>query len=55
MCWVYKYIEQGVYGTSGNIRQWAIGYYIGEHFEIISYFENENDAINRVSRLNGGQ
>mgnify|MGYP001183935379 CR=1 FL=1 len=54
MCWVYKYIDNGVYGTSGAQRHYAVGYYIGDNFEIISYFEDENDAINRVSKLNGG-
>ena len=59
MCWVYKYIDNGVNGVDANgsaaIVHWAVGYYVGDYFEIISYFNTENEAIERVSKLNGGQ
>ena len=68
MCWVYKYIvpnNAGLYGTDGQDAQgntykgWVVGYYIQRqnesHFEKISYFATEAEAITRVSLLNGGQ
>ena len=55
MCWVYKYIEQGVYDSNDVLCNWVVGYYVSGQFEPISYFEDETSAINRVSKLNGGQ
>ena len=57
MTWVYKYIHNGINnsGTSGGVKHWAVGFYVGDNFEIITYFETENAAIDRVSKLNGGQ
>ena len=54
MCWVYKYIDNGI-NNNGTMEHWVVGYYIAESFEIITYFANEADAIARVSLLNGGQ
>ena len=59
MCWVYKYIDKPVNGVDSNNSpaklHWAVGYYIVEYFEVICYMYTEEDAINRVSKLNGGQ
>ena len=59
MCWVYKYIDNGVNGVDANSNQvivnWAVGYYVGNDFQAISHFYTEQEAINRVSKLNGGQ
>ena len=55
MCWVYKYIDIGVASTTTTRKHWAVGFYVGDNFEIITYFETENAAIDRVSKLNGGQ
>jgi len=54
MGWVYKYIDSGV-NDNGTRKHWGVGYYIKDHFEIISYFALESEAIARVSLLNGGQ
>ena len=53
MGWIYKYIEAGR-NNAGTIEHWAVGYYVGDYLEIISYFSAESDAIARVSLLNGG-
>ena len=65
MCWVYKYIEKGINGLDNQttpqpaLHHWVVGYYIQRqnesHFEKISYFATEAEAITRVSLLNGGQ
>ena len=61
MCWVYKYIEKGINGLDNQstpqpaLNHWVVGYYIGDDFQLISTFYTEDDAINRVSKLNGGQ
>tara|TARA_R110002074_G_C12180274_1_gene633205 strand:+ start:181 stop:360 length:180 start_codon:yes stop_codon:yes gene_type:complete len=58
MGWIYKYIDNGANGVDAAGAQvkfhYAVGYYIKDTFEVITYFELESEAIARVSKLNGG-